>query len=360
MKTLNFSKVFTALLLGWMVSSALFAQVGKDAYTKTCSVCHAAGIAGAPRYGNSGDWEPRLGGGVARLYESALKGTPKGMPAKGGNLSLPDSTVKAAVDYMVSPVVGAAKSADVAKDSKPEGKAKQTKPESKTDVSSAKVDAKPSDSKPAAAPLPAAAAPASLVQSAPAASDPVSAAGPAPAAVSVEVNPGDVNSFNRLLKPVGKRNLPPPEDGIHDPANDGTFALQPPLAAYGSLPKSFAGNRINWVQAIDQKKISPRADRIDPRAEMIVMDLNVVREVKGTMPDVVYPHKQHTEWLDCSNCHPAIFTPQKGANAISMAAILLGEKCGVCHGKVAFPVSECRLCHSKKKEPVAPRAEAGK
>jgi c(7)-type cytochrome triheme protein len=84
------------------------------------------------------------------------------------------------------------------------------------------------------------------------------------------------------------------------------------------------------------------------------MDLNIVREVKGSMPDVVYPHKQHTEWLDCSNCHPAIFIPQKGANAISMAAILMGEKCGVCHGKVAFPVSECRLCHSKKKDIVRP------
>jgi len=41
--------------------------------------------------------------------------------------------------------------------------------------------------------------------------------------------------------------------------------------------------------------------------------------------------------------------PQKGANQISMASILLGQKCGVCHGKVAFPVSECRLCHSRKK-----------
>jgi hypothetical protein len=33
-----------------------------------------------------------------------------------------------------------------------------------------------------------------------------------------------------------------------------------------------------------------------------------------------------------------------------MVQILLGEKCGVCHGKVAFPVSECRRCHSKPKE----------
>jgi len=39
----------------------------------------------------------------------------------------------------------------------------------------------------------------------------------------------------------------------------------------------------------------------------------------------------------------------KGANQISMASILMGEKCGVCHGKVAFPVSECRRCHSQAK-----------
>jgi c(7)-type cytochrome triheme protein len=76
------------------------------------------------------------------------------------------------------------------------------------------------------------------------------------------------------------------------------------------------------------------------------------------MPDVVYPHKQHTEWLDCSNCHPAIFIPQKGANQISMASILLGQKCGVCHGKVAFPVSECRLCHSRAKATATAAADA--
>jgi c(7)-type cytochrome triheme protein len=104
--------------------------------------------------------------------------------------------------------------------------------------------------------------------------------------------------------------------------------------------------------------MTPRWDRNDPAANAIVMDLNIVREVKGSMPDVVYPHKQHTEWLDCSNCHPAIFVPQKGANQISMASILLGQKCGVCHGKVAFPVSECRLCHSRKKAAPPRRGQA--
>jgi c(7)-type cytochrome triheme protein len=159
-----------------------------------------------------------------------------------------------------------------------------------------------------------------------------------------------VNAFNRLLRPASRQNPPPAEDGIHDPANDGTLALQAPRAAFAALPRANAGNRVNWVAALAQKRIAPRWDKADPKAEPVVMDLNIVREVKGSMPDVVFPHKQHTEWLDCANCHPAIFEPQKGANQISMASILLGQACGTCHGRVAFPVSECRLCHSKKKD----------
>jgi len=157
------------------------------------------------------------------------------------------------------------------------------------------------------------------------------------------------NAFNRLLKPVSERNAPPESDGIHDPTADGTLMLQPPQEAFAGLPKSRSGNYVDWNRAIDEMLITPRSDINNPDATAIVLDLNIVREVKGSMPDVVYPHKQHTQWLDCANCHPAIFIPMKGANQISMASILMGEKCGVCHGKVAFPVSECRRCHSKAK-----------
>jgi c(7)-type cytochrome triheme protein len=159
----------------------------------------------------------------------------------------------------------------------------------------------------------------------------------------------DPNAFNRLLKPPSERNAPPELDGIHDPTVDGTLMLQPPGEAFAGLPKSRSGNYVDWSKAIEDKLLAPRYDMHNPDANPIVLDLNIVREVKGSMPDVVYPHKQHTQWLDCSNCHPAIFIPMKGANQISMASILLGEKCGVCHGKVAFPVSECRRCHSKPK-----------
>ena len=163
----------------------------------------------------------------------------------------------------------------------------------------------------------------------------------------------DPNRFNRLMKPPEERNAPPPLDGIHDPDNEGTYVLQTPLEAFDLLPKSKSGNYVHWNEAIDNGAIAPRNSIGEQSIPPIVLDLNIVREVKGSMPDVVYPHKQHTQWLDCANCHPAIFIPQKGANQISMASILLGEKCGVCHGKVAFPVSECRRCHSQPKQQTA-------
>lgn len=73
---------------------------GKALYESACAMCHAAGIAGAPKTGDKAAWKPRIGQGVPTLYESALKG--KGaMPPKGG-ASASEEEVKAAVDYLVS------------------------------------------------------------------------------------------------------------------------------------------------------------------------------------------------------------------------------------------------------------------
>ena len=159
------------------------------------------------------------------------------------------------------------------------------------------------------------------------------------------------NVFNRLLKKEKTKNAAPAEDGIHDLANDGTHVLQPPLIAYEGLPGSDYGNYVDWVKSLDDGLLKPRYDRFDPKVEPLVMDLDIVREVKASVPDVVFPHKPHTQWLHCSNCHPKIFIPQRNANVINMSAILLGQKCGVCHGKVSFPITtkSCKLCHSKAK-----------
>lgn len=159
------------------------------------------------------------------------------------------------------------------------------------------------------------------------------------------------NRFNRLLKKKDQRNAPPPDDGVHDPANDATHVLQPPRVAFEGLPKTPFGNYVDWVKALDNKLLNPRYDRKNPKEEPFVMDMDIVRPVKASVPDVVFPHRQHTEWLHCSNCHPKIFRPQRLSNQINMSAILLGEKCGVCHGKVSFPITtrSCKKCHSKPK-----------
>lgn len=72
---------------------------GKAVYEANCVACHAAGVAGAPRAGDKAAWAPRLKGGMDALYASSIKGK-NAMPPKGGNLSLADADVKAAVDYL--------------------------------------------------------------------------------------------------------------------------------------------------------------------------------------------------------------------------------------------------------------------
>ena len=83
------------------VAPAVSAPDGKKVYDGVCAVCHAAGIAGAPKFGDKAVWAPRLKTGMETLYASAIKGK-AAMPAKGGNAALSDAEVKAAVDYMAA------------------------------------------------------------------------------------------------------------------------------------------------------------------------------------------------------------------------------------------------------------------
>jgi cytochrome c5 len=82
-------------------AKAATAGGGKATYDAVCTVCHGAGVAGAPKFGDKAAWAPRIKLGMDALHASALKG--KGaMPAKGGNPTLSDADVKAAVDYLVA------------------------------------------------------------------------------------------------------------------------------------------------------------------------------------------------------------------------------------------------------------------
>jgi cytochrome c5 len=78
---------------------------GEAIYKQTCFACHAAGVAGAPKLGDKAAWGPRIAQGNDTLYTHSIKGFQGKagmMPPKGGNMSLSDADVKAAVDYMVA------------------------------------------------------------------------------------------------------------------------------------------------------------------------------------------------------------------------------------------------------------------
>jgi len=78
---------------------------GQQIYQAACVVCHGAGIAGAPKLDDKGQWAKRIAKGVDTLYASAINGVQGSagvMPAKGGNAALSNAEVKAAVDYIVA------------------------------------------------------------------------------------------------------------------------------------------------------------------------------------------------------------------------------------------------------------------
>ncbi len=76
----------------------------KAVYEQSCAVCHDHGVAGAPTTGETAEWEARLSKGHEAIVKNAIEGYTGSegvMPPKGGNMSLSDEDVEAAVDYML-------------------------------------------------------------------------------------------------------------------------------------------------------------------------------------------------------------------------------------------------------------------
>ena len=134
-------------------------------------------------------------------------------------------------------------------------------------------------------------------------------------------------------------------DGLHDPESPAMGILQEPAAALGPLPPDYVGNQVRWVHALRDGHITPRTN-IFPDTEIQILDKDIFMTETAGMPIVRFPHRPHTEWLDCANCHDHMFKRQAGATPVNMFAILQGEYCGRCHGAVAFPLTECSRCHS--------------
>lgn len=78
------------------------AGAGEALYKQACAVCHIAGVAGAPKFGDKAAWAPRVANGVDALVASVLKG--KGaMPPKGGSAAS-EADIKSAVEFMLAAV----------------------------------------------------------------------------------------------------------------------------------------------------------------------------------------------------------------------------------------------------------------
>ncbi|WP_018412415.1 c-type cytochrome [Methyloversatilis thermotolerans] len=76
-------------------------KTGEQIYKGVCAACHDAGMAGAPKKGDTGAWAARIATGLDALVHSAVNG--KGaMPAKGGNASLTEEEITRAVVYLAN------------------------------------------------------------------------------------------------------------------------------------------------------------------------------------------------------------------------------------------------------------------
>jgi cytochrome c5 len=74
-------------------------DVGKKIYESKCVICHGSGLAGAPKFGDSAAWQPRLAKGMSILFTHVKNGY-NAMPPKGTCMECSDSDLQAAIAYM--------------------------------------------------------------------------------------------------------------------------------------------------------------------------------------------------------------------------------------------------------------------
>lgn len=74
---------------------------GEQIYNQFCTVCHAAGVAGAPKLGDKAAWKPRVDQGIEKLLQHATQGL-NAMPPKGTCAQCSDGDLKSAIEYMIN------------------------------------------------------------------------------------------------------------------------------------------------------------------------------------------------------------------------------------------------------------------
>lgn len=160
--------------------------------------------------------------------------------------------------------------------------------------------------------------------------------------------------------PDNRRWLPLAKDGVHDPDGPAVHLLQDPREALAPLAPDTAGNQVRWMEALTRGQINPRSSLMPGQGADEMRETEIFLNLKGGTPIVRFPHKQHTLWLDCVNCHDGLFKREVGGTKLDMRRILQGEQCGVCHGAVSFPLTECNRCHNTSRIGFENPIEAGR
>ena len=85
---------------GPLATTAAAGMSGEEVYTKFCFVCHANGVAGAPKMGDPAAWSERMDKGMDAIRANTINGI-NAMPPKGTCMQCSDDELNAAVDYML-------------------------------------------------------------------------------------------------------------------------------------------------------------------------------------------------------------------------------------------------------------------
>ncbi len=106
---------------------------------------------------------------------------------------------------------------------------------------------------------------------------------------------------------------------------------------------------IDWLKLKELNAFKP-IPSLDKDTEYKTRD-NVIRFVSKSsfLDDVLFGHKVHADWINCSSCHPALFSDTLGGTKIKMTEMSKGRFCGNCHGKVSFTFADCKRCHNTAK-----------
>ena len=149
-------------------------KTGEQVYAATCSACHAAGVAGAHKFGDATAWAPIIAKGFEPLLQSVINGL-GAMPPRAGNPALSDLELARAVVHITNAAGGNFPEPEAADAGGDEEAAAQEAP-----AEAAAAEEQPANEESAAQEAPAATAP--TTEEAPPAEE-------APAATATEASP---------------------------------------------------------------------------------------------------------------------------------------------------------------------------